>query len=532
MQPSAALVERPIIPLTMDAQPHNGREGFRDPHTGLGGQVLLIHMCLTFSRVVAPVGRRWGKTTCLGFLFMEEAARTKGMYYAGVFEQDHAKAKAVMQVFITAYGGDPKKNPKSLVREIHLSEGQDRYFELRPLKIDGLPDVGNQGARIYFWSSKHPHYNAVRGIPHAFHRIVEDEAAMIRGECTTRVVLPMLLDVGGKLLVIGTPDVTGPGNYMFEQLWGRAISKDAKWSSWAGMNFPSDGNPHLSEEALAEQDKEYESDPVARVQEREGRFPDGIGGVWGNLSKFICLPPLPGIPRWVVLACKAARLDPEKLLCYFSDWAVHPGLTYVIGSDFARKIDSTVIEVFRCDDGRQVATFEIKGEDYEEQLDFLVEVRKHYGQTTSIQADGNGVGDGMCRTLLVRKNEDVTAHVWTGHNKETYVRQGVTLARTGGVKLINSPEQREQFRVFIGERNEKTGHIWYGAADGAHDDYVAAFLFCVEQLMVPMKAASAQEDAAGGIPPEDVEYAPGTYGALRQEIEDQAWIDIIGEGQI
>lgn len=519
-------LERPIIPLTLDAQPHNGTPEYQN-ELGLGGQVLLLHLCEQFKRVVAPVGRRFGKTTTLGFLFMEEAARTPGIYFAGVFEQDHTKAKAVMDVFIHAYGGDPKKHPESLITEINRSDGQGRYIQLRPMSIEGQPDVGNRGARIYFWSSKHPHYNAIRGIPHAFHRIVLDEAALIRGECVTRVVLPMLLDIGGSLLVIGTPDIGGVGNYWFETFWGRAVSDDIDWRRWAGMNFPSDANPFLDREALEEMDKEYEHDPVARIQEREGRFPDSVGGVFGRLSKVFTLEPLDTRPFWVVEAARNAGIDPDQVTSYFSEHEVRRSATYLIGVDWARKLDSTVITVFNQATGHQVAVFSMRGEEYEEQQKFLIEVRKHYGNP-SIQADGNGVGDGMCRTLQVRHNEHVTAHIWSGHNKETYVRSGAVLVKTGSVKMINAPEQRQQFRIYVGERNEKSGRIRYSAPDGAHDDFVDAYLFCVDQLLVP----STPEEEDGGAPDSEDAPARGTYDYYRAEIAERRLEEMFQTAQI
>lgn len=539
-----AVLERPIIPLTMDAKPHNGwiddverianglepldpKRDFRDKRTGLGGQVLLLHLCRQFKRVIAPVGRRFGKTTTLGFLFMEEAARTAGMYFAGVFEQDHPKAKAVMDVFIAAYGGDPKKNPDSLIESINRSEGQGRHIVLKPMMVAGAEDVGNEGATIYFWSSKHPHYNAVRGIPHAFHRIVTDEAALIRGECISRVVLPMLLDVDGSLLVIGTPDVEGCGNYWFETFWARAMSTKKKWARYAGMNFPTDANPHLPQAALDELDAEYEHDEVARIQEREGRFPDSIGGVFGNLSRFFTLQPLQGPrPHWVTEAARGAGIDPQDVRCSFSQLELPHGTRCAVGSDFARKMDESIFSVMRLDNGEQAAVFALKGEDYEEQAKFLQAVRAHYGRTTSLQCDANGVGDGMCLILEKRLNEPVTRHIWTAHNKESYVRQLVTLCKVGGVKLIDTPEQREQFRIYIGEKNPKTQRMRYSHPDGAHDDYVDAVLFTVEQLMVPMRP---DEDSSGesGVPSSADEPKRGTYDEMRQQADERKMMDFV-----
>lgn len=529
--------ERHIINLDVDARPHNGwltpedsRIAGRKPlparrdhrnELGLGGQVLLLHLCLQYKRVVAPVGRRFGKTTTIGFLFMEEAARTPGMYFAGVFEQDHTKAKAVMDVFVAAYGGDPKKNPDSLITEIQKSEGQGRYIQLKPMMIDGLEDVGNLGARIYFWSAKHPHYNAVRGIPHAFHRLVVDEAALVRGECVSRVVLPMLLDIGGSLLVIGTPDISGVGNYWFETFWARATSQSGEWDNWAGMNFPSDANPWLDDDALVEMDKEYEHDPVARIQEREGRFPDSVGGVFGPLAKAFCLKALDcGQPFWVREVALDAKIVPEGVRSWFSDLKVLRSVTYLIGVDWARKLDSTVITVFRQDTGHQVALFALKGEEYEEQQDFLIGVRKHYGNP-SIQADANGVGDAMVRTLQLRKNEHVTPHIWGASNKERYVRSGGWLLKSGAVKFIDCPEQRNEFRTYVGERNERTGRIRYAAPDGGHDDFVDAFLFCHEQLLVPISS-----DDEEGAPSEDDAPKRGTYDWYRAQINEDKWNEV------
>jgi len=326
----------------------------------------------------------------------------------------------------------------------------------------------------------------------------------------------MLLDVDGWLLVIGTPDVEGIGNFWFETFWERARSDDPKWHRWAGMNFPTDANPYIPQSGLDELDNEYEHDPVARIQEREGRFPDAVGGVFGEIGRFITLTDLGVKPPWVRAAAREAGIHPDDVKCSFSELDVDKSVVYAAGNDFARKLDSSVFSVCRLDTGHQVAVFELAGEDYEEQAKFLAAVRKHYGPRTSLQCDANGVGDGMCLILEKRLNEAVTRHVWSKHNKESYVRRLVTLCKVGGVKLIDTPEQRQQFRIYVGEKNEKSQVISYGAPDGAHDDYVDATLFLVEQLMVPMRP---EDDEADGVPEDMKPAKPGTMDEVREEVE-------------
>ena len=494
--------------ISKDVEPHNGRRQYRKKVPGLrnriGGQRLLIWLVLNFQRIIAPVGRRFGKTTGLLFVIPELARTIRGMCYVGIWNSDHGKAKELMEVFITALGGDPKENKKSLIRKIHRADGQTRYIELHG--VSGI----NDGTRIYFWSAVHPHYNRVRGFTHPFHLIVSDESSYIRANAILKVSLKMLADCGGKFLAIGTPDVEGVGFAWFSAFFARAMSDNPEWAEWGGMNFPSEANPTISMQNIATMRAECLSEEEEQ-QEIDAIFLEDTSGVFGVLTHVFDLDYMAQKPEWVDKLAEESGLTFGRYRAWVNDYA-RQGVYYVMGVDWARKTDKTVMVVFRQDTCREVMRVEIDGDDWDAQLKFVVGMRKAFGDC-SIHSDANGVGDGMSRILTSRYGEHVVPQTWPGYTKERIVRTLSLLIRTRQIRLINCVDSREQFRLYHGERNEKTGRIRYAAPDGQHDDHVDATLLVAEALLTPMRPP--QDGDGAEIEPDRPK--PGTMGALRLE---------------
>lgn len=506
--PQLLLPEPDVIQF--DAEPHNGTpETQRVCPDGVrrGGQILLIWLCLNFPRVIAPIGRRGGKSSGTLFLVLEEAGMIDGMYYVGYITIDHAKAKETMERFIEAFGGDPKDNPDSLITKIHRSAQQDRYIELGPMDHDDYPDVHNEGTRMYFFSGKYPHYSAIQGFMHPFHRFIGDESSYVRGGCHSKVVLPMLIDSGGKLLLTGAVDNEGIGYAAYESYAMRGESEAEEWLEWELLNLPTESNPTLHPGAAATMRAEC-SDPETELMQLDGKFPKNTSTVFGQLDKVFVLPPRGGgIPHWLHRCTEEANLDYPIQQATFEDYTKN--VPYLVTVDWARKQDFTAIGIYRLDTGRQCAIIRLFGEDYDRQLDFVRAIRKEWGQAASIRCDSTGVGEGMLDLLQKKWNEPATGVNFSA--KERLVRLAQTLFRAKQIKMINAPWQREEFRLYIGERSERTGRIKFGHPDDVHDDCVDQLLVAVDMLINPWE--EQEEDGAEQPQPE---VKRGTMGEFRQ----------------
>jgi|GEM_PF-3333596 len=504
-------LEKPA-PINYDVGPHNGRRRYRQRVPGIGmigGQKLLIWMVLNFQRIIAPVGRRFGKTTGLLFVFLELAAVTRGRCYIGVWSQDHDRAKELMEIFIAAYG--------ELISKVKRADGQGRYIEL--VGISGV----NEGLRIYFWSASHPAYNRVRGFTHPFHLIVADESTYVRANAVLKVSLKMLADCGGKFLAIGTPDLEGVGFAWFSAFWGRAQSSAKKWRDWVGMNFPSEANPTIPLDYIETMRKECVSEEEEK-QEIDALFLEDTSAVFGKLAHVFTM-------QWhnhegfVTKALHESNLSLDEVQVWIGD-RPRGGVPYVIGIDWGRKLDETIITVWRQDTRREVARFAVSGSDWTSQMEFLIHIRKAYGDC-SVKSDAHGVGDGMTQMLQAKYGEAVTAVTWHGHKKEHLVRRLEALINNREIQFLDIPEAREQYRIYQGEKNEKTGRVRFSAPEGEHDDHVDAVLLVTEPLL---EAILPLQDTDSNRVEID-QPKPGTMAEIRAALDAER-VDYIAPMQI
>lgn len=495
--------------LTLDALPHNGtRDTMQRCADGVlrGGQILLIWLCLHFPRVIAPIGRRGGKSSGCIFLVLEEAGTIDGMYYVGYITIDHAKAKETMERFIEGFGGDPKDNPGSLITKIHRSAQQDRYIELGPLELEGYEHVRNEGTRMYFFSGRYPHYAAIQGFMHPFHRFIGDESSYVRGGCYAKVVMPMLIDSDGKLLLTGAVDNEGMGYASYESYAKRGSSEAEEWLEWHLLNLPTECNPTLAVGAAAKMRLECD-DPETEMMQMDGQFPENFSSVFGQLDRVFRLTPQSSTPHWVLKCAADAELEYPIQASAFEDFV--KGVPYLITSDWARKKDFTAMGVYRLDTCRQVLILRMFGEDYDRQLSFVRELRAHFGLEASIRCDSTGVGEGMLDLLQKKWGEPAIGVNFSG--KERLVRMAQTLFRARQIQLINVAWQREEFRLYVGERSERTGRISFHGPDGVHDD-------CVDQLLcgVDMLVNKWEPQDDDGAESQQAQIKRGTMAELRQ----------------
>lgn len=506
-------------PLTIVQTPHNGVEPYRinDPVTGarIGGQVAYIRGTVRHKRFVGPLGRRWGKTTLRPFLWATEASFTRGRYTAGFGTANHTKAWEMFQ-FCKEQFGDLVAN------SVGEPESQNRYIDLHPIDPDpndlsiytdprGSPELAarvlagagkNEGARIYFWSCAHPHYNAIQGFAFPFDRISLDEAQQ-QHPGVTRIVNPMLLDSGGALDVSGIPDIDSIGNDWFSEYFERGQSPEHA-HRWAGLNFPTYGNPHLDKEAMAE----IEADCLTNDDFEQfimARFISGSGAVFSNLDKVFTLKPCvkrehrgdTSLPGWVVSLLLRAPSDLLRL--WIVDIEPRAGHSYAMTVDFAgrtRTRDATVIGVYDMTRSMQVAVISIRGMPSPDQLAWIEGVKDQYG-AHEVHGDETPEGAALMGYLRERYRTGVIGHNFSAGNKPEYVKRGVFLFEMAEVALIDCAEQRKEFKDFrriAGESKQgRDQPVTYSHPPNKHDDFVASFLQIAPSLAHGRRAREEAE---------------------------------------
>ena len=490
------------------AFPHNG-EGrpalqFPDPVNGemIGGQVAFNRMTMRFQSVVCPWARRQGKTKSRQWLIPNEATLTSGPYWAGMCLPDHSTAFKIWQDFVTGWGDmvkDKKGDDKS----------QDRWIDLHqmaPIPLDRIPTwftpgmtrkvqathkAPNTACRLYFWSVKHPHYEGVQGFPHPFHRIDWDECAQIHRRALT-IIRPMLRDVRGKESFTGTPYSKGIGNDWFSDFWDLAGQQETV-TTWFRMRVPDGTTPHVPRTDLTEARRTMTETEIRETLYAE--FLTDEGAVFSNLAAVLVLKPLDSVP-WAHELLREVPLPSIR-------WWVHraepiPGHIHAVSIDWARspKGDYSVLSVWDLTTGEQIAVFRWRGEDFNEQMEWVLRVQKHYG-ALQCHSDANGMGRTMSDFMARRKAVGFVAHKF-GSNKPDYVRRAQVLFRESGVRLIKFDEQWAEFKSYSAFESDTPGsdHIVYSHPEGKHDDFVDSFLHLAPTITIVGRQEPEREPEA------------------------------------
>lgn len=512
------------LPLDLAVTPHNGRPGMRKQilvttDTGekkieeMGGQQLLIFMAVyMFKRLIAPVGRRFGKTTSVPFLITEEARLVSGEYYALYVAQSHDKAYEMMDLCERFWGGvRSKENPGGMVKErVGGPRDQRRYLEVYPIDHQDGPSE-NTSIRIYFVSGAHPHYEKIRGYPHPMHRVILDEFSLIHPKLM-KVVFPMLADVGGRLLGIGTTDVDGLGNDAFRDFYERGLSKDKKYESWGSLNFPSNANPFITDEAFTEMLTDCrDQDEVD--QEIYAKFLQGRGAVFTNLDAVfvgepeICNDDVDEWPEWcreiAGEAARARKLAPESSARPPEVWIredYDPAHEYLMSADWAKARDHTVMGVYDMTTLRQVALFRFHGDNYTELFVWARGIKEHY-QAHEFHGDENtGAGQAMGDMLRGEYETGIIPHRFNTYNKAEYVRHGQIIFYESRIELIRCPEQKNEFQIyqkFLPDTTKGEIRIRYGHPPDKNDDFVDSFLHIAGTVLDGVRAEITQPKKKG-----------------------------------
>lgn len=354
---------------------------------------------------VASLGRRAGKTKLAINLLVEAALPGFPVAY---FAPTYRMMDEVWQEMAAL-----------IVPVLEITNVQSRRFRL----------IG--GGVIDFWSLEQP--DAARG--RKYKRVIIDEAAMIGdlANAYQAVIRPTLTDLLGDAWFFSTPR----GRNFFWQMfqWGQEEGhKD--WVSW---QMPTSVNPYIDAGELESARGDMPERTYA--QEYLATFIEDSGGVFRHVEACI------------------ADFDSQPMLYR----------TYVMGVDWAKSHDWTVLTVMDADTGHVVAWDRFNQVDWAVQRQRLAALAAEW-RVTTILAERNSIGDPNIEALQ-REGLPVYGFTTTNATKAQIV-EGLALAiETRAISYPNNMQMISELQAFEMERLP-SGLVRYGAAPGMHDDSV------------------------------------------------------------
>jgi phage FluMu gp28-like protein len=289
------------------------------------------------------------------------------------------------------------------------------------------------GGLIEMWSLEQP--DAIRGRKYA--RVVIDEAAMVRdlAQVWQLVIRPTLADLRGDAWLLSTPR----GRTFFWECFQRGQQDDA-WQSW---QLPTSSNPHIDAAEIAAAQRELPEQVFQ--QEFLAQFLDAAGGVFRRVHE-------------------RATATPQ------SD--AQPGHSYVLGVDFARQHDYTVLAVLDTTTRELVALERFNQLDYSLQLGRLEALAARF-RPDVILAEQNSIGLPLIEQLQQRGDLPVQPFVTSQASKARIIDALALALEQGTLHLLADPVLLDELQAFELERLP-SGLLRYGAPPGGHDDTVIA----------------------------------------------------------
>lgn len=262
--------------------------------------------------------------------------------------------------------------------------------------------------------------------------VVLDECAFMKEEAWSEALRPSLSDRGGSAMFISTPK----GRNWFWRLW--QMGQDFK-HGWASYHFPTSDNPYIPDEEI-EAARAGLPERIFR-QEYLAEFIDDAGGVF----------------RRVMEAATAEGQD--KAI---------DGHTYVMGVDWGRHHDFTVVSVYDVTTQSQAALDRFTQIDYGIQISRLKAMAGRFRPTT-IVAELNAMGEPLVEQLL-NAGLPVQGFMTTNKTKEQVIRGLEGAFERNEIRILNDPVQVGELQAYEQERL-LTG--WrFNAPAGMHDDTV------------------------------------------------------------
>ena len=362
---------------------------------------------------VLAMGRRWGKTILGGSISLSVAsAGGKVAWVVPTYKNGRPLWRWAMQ-----FVGPLKK------RRHVRTNNSERIIEFSNGGFLGLYSADNE--------------DSIRG--EWFHVAIVDEAAMVSETAWQEAIQPTLADVNGDAILIGTPK--GRNWFFTEYQRGLADGKQQ-----VAFHAPTSGNPSPQIQRAFKLVKDRLPERVYR-QEWLAEFLEGQGVVFRNIRPNLVAP-----------------LNSQP--------ADHVGHRLVMGVDWGKSNDYTVLSVFCADCGREVALDRFNKIDYSFQRGRLTALVERW-QVGHIEAEANSIGEPNIEELR-RAGLPVVAFQTTATSKPPLIESLSLAFEKEEAAWLPDEVAAQELEAYEVKLNSVTGRPTYGAPEGLHDDTVMA----------------------------------------------------------
>jgi len=262
---------------------------------------------------------------------------------------------------------------------------------------------------------------------------VLDECAFMREEAWSEALRPALSDRQGGAMFISTPK----GRNWFWRLYQRG--QDEHEPDWASWQRPTSENPYI---------------PASEIAAARHDLPERI---FAQEYRAIFLEDAGGVFRRVMDAATAQEQRPQD------------GHTYIVGVDWGKHDDFTVLTVFDAESRTMVAMDRFNQIDYAFQRKRLMALAERY-QPDAIIAETNAMGEPIIEQLQ-RDGLPVRGFTTTNATKAEAIESLALAFERGDITILNEPTLIGELQAYEMERLP-SGRIRYTAPEGMHDDCV------------------------------------------------------------
>ncbi len=458
-------------------EPHPGQRQFLTMRLPDGSRPKLL---------VAACGRRWGKTegvsvdVALDLLLERDLAQllvgptrdqAEGLFDAVVEKIDAIRAEeSLLAEFPQVADFEVKRSPFC-----HIRRKSDRQVVL------SARSAGRNGRNL---RGKGTTRKMTR------FKVRVDEAAFVPDAAINEAIRPMLATVpgGGELTLISSPN--GKRGVFYESF----LRGEREEGKARAVRLPSSQNPLVDPEFLAEMRAEMTDRQFGA--EFEASFVDAAGQVFPDAD------------------IEAATCD--------DDYGLAPlwGCAYVIGVDFGRRADWTVISVGDASavGVRLVEQTRLQGTGWASQVERIVEAVRHWGARRLV-CDATGVGDALAEDIISelaarRLPCEVEPFLFTGASKPILMDSLAVALAARRCSFPAIPILLSELRNFEATPSASSGGREKMAAARGHDDTVCALALMVRAAS-PWLAQAANAKHGGG-------FVAASGGARRIPLGDFA----------
>lgn len=380
---------------------------------------------------VLACGRRFGKTLLITDEGLESLALGQRVAY---FNLSYKQGREVWESF-----------KKMAVPIISKKDENERRLETIT------------GGVLDMWSLDNEK-TAENALGRYYDKVLFDEAARVPNLLIVwdKTISPMLMDTGGSALFASSPNGLGD----FHTLYARGVDPDPKWKDWASFHYPTSANPYIKPEEIEKM--RLEKTDQAFRQEILAEFMADGSGVFRGASK-VAIAPMP--TEWI------------------------PGMKYVIGVDWGKQNDFTVIVVFCVETMQMVFMDRFQQIDYHFQRERLKTIIQRWQPVQSL-IEANSIGEVNIEELR-RDGIDVTPFTTTAQSKPPLIEELAIAIEKGKITIQPDPVLLNEMNAFTMTRGA-TGRPQYSAPSGGHDDTVIALALAYDAALRNQSSGSLE----------------------------------------